>query len=121
MHKIAEDHNVTYRAPFAHPRFVAALAAERDWRMFRDRTDAVRWLVGDLLPDQLTTRNTKASFNSAFFNRHARAFAAAWTGRGLDPSYVDPVALRRAWLEDDDADARTYLLLQRAWLADNPG
>lgn len=120
MHTLADDYDVVYSAPFAHPRFVAALTTERGWRMFPDRTAGVRWLVGDLLPDELPSRTTKAWFDSAFFNRHARDFAAAWSGRGVDSTYVDPEELRRGWLEHDEPDARTYLLLQRAWLADNP-
>lgn len=120
MNSLATDHDVAYLAPFADARFVSALTTERGWRMFADRTAAVRWLVGDLLPSEIVERSSKAWFDRAFFNRHARAFAHVWSGRGVDPDFVDPEALRRCWLEQAEPDARTYILLQQAWLADNP-
>lgn len=117
MKTIGRDRDSRFVAPFADPVVVSAFIAERGWRMFPSRADAVRSLVGDLLPDRLFTRTTKAWFDGAFFNRHARSFARSWDGSGLDSDYVDIDQLRRVWTEEEEPDARTYQLLQRAWLA----
>jgi hypothetical protein len=68
-------------------------------------------LVGDLLPVDLTSRPTKASFGQVFFNRRSRAFAAGWDGTGLDPSIVNVPELQRIWASESP-DARTYTLMQ---------
>ncbi|WP_158604488.1 asparagine synthase-related protein [Nocardioides mangrovicus] len=117
LDRLAAEYDVTHSAPFADERFVGALLAERSWRMFETRTAAVRHLVGDLLPEEMCARSSKAYFDSAFFHRHARAFAHDWDGTGLDPDYVVAEELRRTWTHDDEPDARTFALLQDAWLA----
>jgi hypothetical protein len=114
---LAADHDVVFGAPFNGGEFLAALVQARKWRMYPNRTAAMTALFGDLLPASLLARSDKAWFDTVFFHRHARAFAAEWDGSGLDSDYVDPDALRRAWLAEPEPDARTYLLLQQAWLA----
>jgi asparagine synthase (glutamine-hydrolysing) len=114
---LAKAQNAVHVAPLGDPRFVAALAAQQGWRMFESRTAAMSALVGDLLPHEVCSRSSKAYFDTAFFHRHARAFAAEWDGTGLDPEFVDLERLRHTWLHDDEPDARTYSLLQDAWLA----
>ena len=52
-------------------------------------------LAGDLLPANVVGRTSKAYFNRVFFGEESRAFAAAWSGRGLDETLVDAEALRR--------------------------
>jgi asparagine synthase (glutamine-hydrolysing) len=71
----------------------------------------------DLLPTDVVRRTTKASFNRVFFGEESRAFAVAWSGRGLDETLIEPEALRQEWLSEAP-DGRTALLLQSAWLAD---
>jgi asparagine synthase (glutamine-hydrolysing) len=75
-------------------------------------------LAGDLLPANVLGRTSKAYFNRVFFGEHTRAFAASWSGEGLDERLIDPEALRREWLSEVP-DFRTSLLLQSAWLADH--
>jgi asparagine synthase (glutamine-hydrolysing) len=116
MNLLARDRDVHYVAPFAQPEVVASLIRERGWRMFASRTAAMDALFGDLLPGELAARSTKAWFDTAFFHRHARAFAGGWDGSGVDPAYVDVEELRRGWIHDPEPDARTYSLLQQAWL-----
>jgi asparagine synthase (glutamine-hydrolysing) len=74
-------------------------------------------LARDLLPTEVLGRKSKASFNRIFFGQESRAFAAGWSGRGLDDTLVDPEALRSEWLSEVP-DFRTSLLLQSAWLTD---
>ena len=73
-------------------------------------------MFGGLVPDDVLARRTKASFDGAFWNRHSRAFAAGWGGGGVDADLVDTDALRREWAQERP-DARTFTLLQAAWLA----
>ncbi len=101
--------------PLANTRFLAALAALPRRARFADRTTAMRAVFGDLLPDAILARETKASFDGAFWNRHSRAFAASWNGEAADPALVDADALRAEWAQERP-DARTFTLLQAAWL-----
>jgi hypothetical protein len=111
-------------AGIAHPlldrSFLAALAALPPAARFERRRDAMRMLVGDLLPEQLVLRRTKASFDEAFWRDDARAFAASWAGEGVDRELVDVEALRAMW-RSEAPDARTFTLLQAAWLASAAG
>ncbi len=101
--------------PLADTRFLAALAALPRKERFADRTAAMRSIFGDLLPDAVLARDSKASFDGAFWHRHSRAFAASWDGEAADTSLVDPDALRAEWAKERP-DARTFTLLQAAWL-----
>ena len=104
-------------APLLDPSFVAAFARAGGHSGWGGRTATMKTLAGDLLPADVVGRTSKAYFNRVFFGEESRAFAAAWSGRGLDEALIDPEALRREWLSEVP-DFRTSLLLQSAWLAD---
>ena len=70
-------------------------------------------LARDLLPADVVGRTSKAYFNRVFFGEESRAFAAEWSGQGLDETLVDADALRGEWLSEIP-DFRTALLLQSA-------
>ena len=101
--------------PFAGPEFGSALAQLPPGRRFSTRSEAMRALFSDLLPEAVLTRVSKASFDEAFFNRYSRAFASRWNGESADPTLVDTDRLRAVW-EGREPDARSFLLLQAAWL-----
>ena len=101
--------------PLADQRFLAALAALPRRERFADRKAAMQSIFGEILPDEILARETKASFDGAFWHRHSRAFAASWNGEGADPALVDADALRAEWAREQP-DARTFTLLQAAWL-----
>jgi asparagine synthase (glutamine-hydrolysing) len=113
--------------PFADACFVAALTAEFGPSGFASRELALRQLFGDVLPDRLPGRITKASFNSVLWNRHAQAFLAELSAESLEDALyelgvqdlVDPEALRAHWREPRP-QANSFLLLQGAWLALQP-
>lgn len=109
---------VVLRHPLSEPSFVAALAREGGPGGFRGRTHLFRHLFGDLLPDRLLSRTTKASFNESRWGENEREFAAQWDGAGVDDALVDPVALRRGWLSERPHPT-TFTLLQLAWLFAN--
>ena len=57
----------------------------------------MRSLFGDVLPDAVLERSTKAFFDGAFWNAPSRAFVSEWDGSGVDLDVVDPDALRLEW------------------------
>jgi asparagine synthase (glutamine-hydrolysing) len=104
--------------PLCDREFLIAIAAERAQLGFRNRTQAMEVLFGDLLPQSILSRTTKSLFNEAVWERHAREFVAHWDGSGVDESIVDVDVLREVW-SGARPDPRSFLLLQRAWLQQN--
>ena len=107
-------------AEIAHPlldvRLWSAVAASAPRAGFVHRDTALSTVAGHLLPADLVSRRTKASFDGLFFNTHARALAEEWSGGGVPPDLVDAAALREHWL-GDAPDAHSLTLLQAACLA----
>ncbi|MBX9244525.1 hypothetical protein ICW40_06850, partial [Actinotalea ferrariae] len=112
--RVAQDGGAAALHPFTAPTFLAALATEQREHLPRSRAEALRGLVGDLVPDVVVTRRSKAEFGGAFWGPGARAAAAAWDGGGVDPALVDPDALAAAW-RSERPDGRTFTLLQHVW------
>ena len=104
--------------PLCDPDFLVAIAAERSQLGFRNRTQAMEALFGDLLPQTILSRNSKSRFNTAMWEHYAREFDAQWDGSGVDASIVDVAGLRAEWAADRP-DARSFLLAQQAWLDKN--
>ena len=117
MQRLARAGGHRVEAPLLDPEFVAAFARAGGRGGWGGRTATMNALARDLLPTDVVERTSKAYFNRVFFGEETRAFAAAWSGRGLDEALVDPDALRREWLSEVP-DFRSSLLLQSAWLAD---
>jgi asparagine synthetase B (glutamine-hydrolysing) len=109
----AED--VTIAHPLSDRRLWAALADLPVEERFQSRTEAMRRYFGDLLPEPILVRSTKASFDEVFWNHHSRAFAQSWNGGGVEPDVVDVEALRREWASPAPSP-RSFLLAQAAWL-----
>lgn len=102
--------------PFLDPSAVGAVACHFGARGPVNRTAAMRELFADVLPVELVTRRSKASFDAAFFSKHSRSFASTWTGNGVDPSIIDTVRLAEEW-QNATPDPRSFLLMQSAWLS----
>jgi Asparagine synthase len=111
--RLSEDVHID--APLLDARFVSALARAGGPRGWGDRAAAMHAIAGGVLPDAILERRDKARFDAAYFGSDARHFAEEWTGGGIDPTLVDPEALRREWLEPRP-DFRSALPLQLAWL-----
>ena len=73
-------------------------------------------VFGGDLPASVIGRVSKATFDGAFFNVRSRRLVETWQGEGADAAHVDADALRDLW-RGPEPDARTFLLLQSAWLA----
>ncbi len=115
---LAADARVTLVHPFNAPRFRASLmrAARRE-RRFADRTEVMRWLFSDVLPDDVCARPTKGTFGDVFWNRHSRAFAEEWDGEGADSELVNVDVLRELWRSPEARKHfRSCTQLQAAWL-----
>ncbi len=113
---LARDEDVLVAHPLASPGFAAAMAAVPLRERFGARSAAMLALFGDILPEEVLRRQSKASFDRAFWSTHSRSLAEGWEGDGVDPSLVDPDALRRVW-SGDDPDPRSFTQLQAVWLA----
>ncbi len=111
LDQLAGDVEAQCVSPLCSSDVLAAIMRQQGWRAFTNRSRAMAALVGDLLPLELTSRPTKASFGQVFFNSAARAFAQEWDGAGLDPSIVNADELQRIWASDTP-DARTYTMMQ---------
>jgi asparagine synthetase B (glutamine-hydrolysing) len=107
-----------FAAPFLDQTFIASLAAWGGWLGKGDRTDVMRSLFSDLLPESVLSRRSKASFGAVFWGPASRKFAEEWDGTGIDTDLIDPGKLRAAWL----APIPVYgsaLPLHAAWLYQN--
>jgi Asparagine synthase len=108
--------DVTVEHPFMDPTFLSAVAGAL-WRVgFPSRAAAMDLLFGDVLPRAVRQRSSKAAFFGPFVNRHSRAFIRSWDGTGVDETLVNVRTLRACW-DESRVDARSYALLQSAWLA----
>jgi len=114
LETFAADNGVRLVEPFYDPRLAVAVAREAPAAGFPTRTAAFEHLVGDLLPEPLLQRSTKAVFTASLWGSRSRAFAAEWDGRGLDAELIDPEALRTAWTRDPP-DVRALAALQHAY------
>jgi len=111
-------HDVDVVHPFVEPRVLDALGSAGGFQGLGDRTGLMRQVFGDLLPNELIERRTKAGFTDPLWTGEARRFARDWSGEGVDRTLVDPDALRRHWAGGSRHLVSTTLL-QAAWLHDH--
>jgi asparagine synthase (glutamine-hydrolysing) len=102
--------------PLLHPGFVGALARHGGRLGMGDRARLASAIAGDALPPAVTARQSKATFDGAFWSEHSRRFIEAWDGRGVDPDLVRVDLLDLRW-RSSPAGAGTAMLLQEAWLS----
>ncbi|MBD8078933.1 asparagine synthase-related protein [Cellulosimicrobium arenosum] len=112
---VAREHDVRYVHPLVDPRFVGALAVDGGAWGFAGRTDVMRRLAADLLPDAVLARTSKAWFNATRWGPEERAFARSWDGSGIDRDLVDHDVLRASWATTAPP-AAAELLLHAAWI-----
>jgi asparagine synthase (glutamine-hydrolysing) len=115
IERLAGAAGATVCHPYSHPEFVAALRTAGGRDGVGDRTSAMRQLFGDLLPDPVLRRESKARFDAAYWSDYSREFAAQWDGEGLDTTLVRPDALRADWSRPTGS-AQTAIMLQSLWL-----
>lgn len=114
---IAEMTGVEVAHPFLDPEVVEAFASTYGPEGPGRRGSAMSLLDADLLPPPLLRRDTKASFNGAFWRAGTRAFARSEAVDNLPDSVarlVDRRVLREIWREHDPYPG-SHTLLQAAW------
>jgi asparagine synthase (glutamine-hydrolysing) len=121
--RLAQGFNVLVAHPFAEPQFVRALPLAFGRSGIDRRESAVERLFGDVLPDALPGRSTKANFDGVLWNRHAESFLDELVDSGLENALdrlgvadiVDATALEAHW-RGPARLANSFLLLQGCWL-----
>jgi asparagine synthase (glutamine-hydrolysing) len=116
---LAAELGAEYRAPLLEPVFLSALARELGPWGWRDRTDSMTRLFGDVLPPAVLGRTSKALFTQVNFTEHSREFARSWDGTGINDSIIDGELIRAEWLSPLPRFG-AMAPLQSAWLAGQP-
>lgn len=106
--------------PLLDPRFLASIAALGGRRGLGDRGTAMAQVFGGLLPAEVLSRHTKATFVSVFWAGPSREFASRWDGNGVPAGLVDCERLRNVWLRPGYKSFYCAPLIQAAWLASSP-
>jgi hypothetical protein len=83
---------------------------------FQSRTEAMRQIFTDVLPDQICARGSKARFDQVFWTARTRAYVDSWDGSGAPDRWVNPTALAEHWRGEAPL-ANSYVLLQATWLS----
>jgi asparagine synthase (glutamine-hydrolysing) len=117
---LGDDADAQVVQPFLEPALLSAAASHFGVRGPANRTAAMRALFADVLPDTILARRSKTTFDEVFFANHSRAFAAAWSGGGVDVSLVDPEGVAAVW-NAMQPDPRSFSLMQSTWLAQENG
>ncbi len=112
----AQDTGVLLVHPLLAPRFWSAVATVAAPDGFGARADGMRTLFGELLPEEILKRSSKARFDEALWTARSRTFALRWDGSGVPQEWVDTRALARHWRTERPV-AQSFTLLQAAWLA----
>jgi asparagine synthase (glutamine-hydrolysing) len=114
LSRVAADFGVDVTHPLLGAEFVGAVADRYGRVGFSSRTESMEQLFGDLLPDDVIRRTSKAVFDEVFWTDTA---AERVRELSLSPvaEYVDEEALRRHW-RSDEPKGNTFLLAK--YLAD---
>jgi hypothetical protein len=102
--------------PLLEPDTIAALAHDAGAAGFRSRQAALERYVGDLLPIELLSRRSKATFNGPFHGPETELAANRWRGDGLTGELIQGDRLADA-LRSGHAVNRWSMLIQ--WLVLN--
>lgn len=117
LEALSDMEGARYAGPFLDTEFLSAMAHWGGKLGRGDRSDVMIALFEDVLPGPILSRVSKASFAGVFWGPRSRAFAEQWDGStGMDPTIVDPDALRAAWLAPTPVYGAA-LPLHAAWLA----
>jgi asparagine synthase (glutamine-hydrolysing) len=111
-------HDVRVVHPFVEAEVLDALGTSGGFRGLHDRAALMRHVFGDLLPEELLQRRTKATFTNPLWTSTSRQFAHDWSGEGVDRALIDSDALRRHW-SGGNPHVLSTTLLQAAWLHDH--
>ncbi|MCW2666870.1 MAG: asparagine synthase [Frankiales bacterium] len=112
---LSADHDVVVHNPFLDRDVLAALGAAGGRGGLGGRSAAMTRLFGDLLPEPVLTRSSKAFFDEAVDREPTLGFRQGEAIDHVRSHYVDRDALRALW-SGPSSHYPTMLLLQDAWL-----
>lgn len=104
--------------PLENAEFVRSLEHAGGMFGLGSRTQMMRYLFHDLLPDAVLSRTSKAAFNETRWLELEHSFARDWRGEGIDHDLIDAEALRHAWLSPMPSPLAA-VHLHAAWLDKN--
>ncbi|SEB84364.1 asparagine synthase (glutamine-hydrolysing) [Paramicrobacterium humi] len=116
--EVVKAHGHAIVNPFENADFISALEGAGGMLGLGSRTEMMRYLFHDLLPDVVLSRPTKAAFNETRWMEPEREFAEHWSGKGVDHDSIDAGALQQEWLKARPSTL-SGLSLHAAWLAAN--
>lgn len=109
-------HDVAVVHPFVSAPVLDGLASVGGFRGLGSRSELMARLFGDVLPEALVTRQSKASFTDPLWTPGTVRFAChEWSGDGVDAELVDVAALRNHWATEH-RNLLSTTLLQQAWM-----
>ena len=120
LERTAHDTDVLLVHPLLSVRLWAQVAKAAMPLGFVGRSDGMRRLFGDLLPDDICTRTSKALFDDAFWTARTRDCLSSLSGAGVPDEWVDRAALAEHWQQEHPL-ANSFTLLQAGWLASRQG
>lgn len=115
---LARERGTVHATPFWDPVFLRSLGVWGGRFGRGSRTQLMRALFADLLPDEVLARSSKARFSRAYFGAPTRRFAEAWDGSLPGAGVIDRDLLREHW-KSDLPWTTSATLLQAAWLLQN--
>lgn len=118
MGDLGSLHDVRVHHPFIEPSVLQAFAHHSPFTGPSGRRAIMELLVGHLLPPEVITRTSKASFTPSLWNGESREFARSWDRTGLDETVVHPEIVRAQWLVPEPT-VHSISLLHQAWLHAN--
>jgi asparagine synthetase B (glutamine-hydrolysing) len=124
MAALASDTGTQLVHPFLAEGFVASYGSWAAAAVPSSRTHAIRSLFGDLLPDEVASRRTKATFDGAFWGAASRTFASSLLIDDVDSELVDGRRAIAFWAEGGTPTSGpipSATLLQATWLRRDPG
>jgi asparagine synthase (glutamine-hydrolysing) len=119
MDVLAHEYDVQLHHPLFSPRFVSVFAKAAGVRGYAGRTEVMRTLFADVLPEEINSRPTKAVFGQPHWTHYSQDFGRSWNGEGVNPELVDVDVLHRLWTDTNPPPGPTLILLKQAWLASN--
>jgi hypothetical protein len=99
LRTVGSDFGVSVANPLLDPAFIGAVADGVGKTGFRTRTEMMHYFFGDLLPDDVVERTTKAVFDEVLWTPRTSETAAELPVDTLT-DYVDADCLKQVWASD---------------------
>lgn len=117
----ARRHGVLRMSPLLDPLVVGAVAQRAGFLGWANRTEAMKDVFADVVPDAVLSRTDKPNFSDALWGPSTMKWLSQWDRRsGVDPSTVSISALVEQWSRRTP-HVGTAMLAQAAWMTQELG